>query len=471
MEDNNQFKEQLEVAINKKQEWFNSEALVEVLNQYRVLSSCVRNLYDLLKKRSLLNPDPYGADKQITDIIIPDTEPFLDNEIPNILGIRLSDYYSVLDYLSNYFRFSVDNLSAAKIKKLLEFNNFIDWSNVSPSSTKLNTHALAVQLTNAKVNAPALVSGMISDCVSKSAEAVETINKTLQELSVFQKERYKLELRHNLFSHPDFNHQIAFSTPDAEFSEIKRIYPKVMGKKPFYKDLVNEIIMEDQSSDKEKLRESILKKLEISFYHTKKTNSKIKESNTKQMILSTVMAIGGMASILEQLRVKLSDNFNIYYSNKVSFSKKIAELLKKLFHIPPAEKICTIKIVEAKTGIIREQKVNVNNFLAEIGQKARVYNGIANQGMEFQKLTKYPEEMIFNFVTKQIAECQTLFSTINGLDSFFKTEVDTLNRPKIKGVQIELSALRNAILSAQKKRSEYQSTKEEKEQLSNLGIK
>lgn len=471
MEYNTQFKEQLEVAINNKQEWFNSEALVEVLNQYRVLSSCVRNIYDLLKKRSLLNPDPYRTDKQITDIIIPDKEPFLDNEIPNILGIRLSDYYSVLDYLSNYFRFSVDSLPASKIKKLLEFNSFIDWSNVSPSSTKLNTRALAMQLTNAKVNAPAIVSGMISDCVSKSEEAVEIINKILQDLSVFQKERYKLNLRQDIFSHPDFNQQIAFTTPDSEFSEIKRIYPMAMGKKPFYKDLVNEIILEDQSSDKEKLRESILKKLEIPLSREKKINLKTKESNTKQMLLSTVMTLSGIGSILEQLKVKLSDNFNVYYSNKVSFSKKFAEFIKKLFHIPPAEKICTIKIVEAKTGIIREQKVNENDFLTEIGQKVRVYNGIANQGAEFQKLTKYPEEMIFNFVTKQITECQTLFSTINGLDSFFKTEVDTLNRPKIKGVQIELSALRNAIISVQKKRSEYQSTKEEKEQLSILGIK
>lgn len=470
MEDNSQFMQQLEAALNQKQEWFNSSSLPEVLNQYRVLNSSARNIFELLKKKGLLVPDPYITDSQISDVVTIESTGFTDNEIPTVLGERFSIYDSVLDYLSNYFKFTVNNLPSSKIKKLLEFNNFIDWTNVSPSNAKPNTHALGTQLVAAKINAPAIVSGMISDCISKSAEAVQKINKILQELAVFQKELFKVELRHDIFSHPDFNKQNAYSSAEAEFAEIKSIYSKVMGKKPFYKDLINEIIMEDQGQNKESLQIALLKKLEIHDSPKKQNTPQIKKNDTKLLILNTLMALGGMSSTLEQLRVKLTENFNIFYSNKTSLLKKMGNFLRKLFKSTPKERICTIKVIEPRTGNIKEQDVNVNNLLNNLAQKVRIYSGIASQGMEYQKLAQYPEDKIFNFATKQISECQALFSTINGLDSFFKTEVDVLNRPKIKGLQIELSVMRNAIIVAQKKRTEYLSVHDESQQLSDLGI-
>ena len=115
--------------------------------------------------------------------------------------------------------------------------------------------------------------------------------------------------------------------------------------------------------------------------------------------------------------------------------------------------------------------MNIDDFLYDLAQKIRVYNGIGTQGMEFQRVIQYPEDKIFNFVCKQISECQSLYTIINSLDSFFKTEVDIINRPKIKGLQIDLSALRNSIVTANKKRADYQSVKEESEQMSKLGIK
>ena len=46
-----------------------------------------------------------------------------------------------------------------------------------------------------------------------------------------------------------------------------------------------------------------------------------------------------------------------------------------------------------------------------------------------------------------------------------------MQRPKVKGLKIDLSSYRNAIISANKKRGEYVSAKEEIEQMQKLGIK
>ena len=52
-----------------------------------------------------------------------------------------------------------------------------------------------------------------------------------------------------------------------------------------------------------------------------------------------------------------------------------------------------------------------------------------------------------------------------------KSHVEVLESPKVKGLKIDLSSYRNAIIAANKKRGEYASAKEEIEQMQKLGIK
>ena len=121
-------------------------------------------------------------------------------------------------------------------------------------------------------------------------------------------------------------------------------------------------------------------------------------------------------------------------------------------------------------GYIRIQKINVTEYLTDLGKKERVYNGIATKGNEYQRIDSANEDAVLGFVNKQISELQSEFVIINSLDAFFKNEVASENKARVKGMQIELSALRNSIINANKKRSDYVSYKEESEQMQKLGI-
>ena len=65
------FREALQQALSQKQEWYNSECLQELLSQYRLLHTCVKNLYEGFVKKSLIVPDPYRLDKKISEIWFP----------------------------------------------------------------------------------------------------------------------------------------------------------------------------------------------------------------------------------------------------------------------------------------------------------------------------------------------------------------------------------------------------------------
>lgn len=468
MSDNAEFETTLQVMLNKKQDWFNNTFLQEMLQQYRLVHTCVRNLYDVLVKKSLINQDPYRLDKRISDITVPDTSVFPESDNATQLGSRFSDYETMLDYICTYFRFTVDNITIPTTKKLFDFNASFDWKNLSPNCTQSNTRALATVLNQAKINTPSVLVSMINDCCVKSSEAITTINSMLNELVVFEKELYKGQIRSDLFNHPEFNRQKASESAEAELSEIKRLYTKVMGKRAFYNDLISEIISEDHNPDKDKLRANILKRLEIKGAVQEK--KKKEAPDPKAMLIEAVCSLGSMAPTLQQIIPKLQNNFDLLFAPKKGFMTFLRVILKQLFKLKDKERICEVPVKDAKTGTETKRKIVVSDLLTDINQRVRIYNGIGNRGVEFEKIKGSTEEAILSFMNKQISDIQSIFTTVNALDSYFKSAIEITERPKIKGMQIELSALRNSIINANKKRGEYISYKEESIQMRKLGI-
>lgn len=463
------FDAELQAALSKKQEWYNSESLQELLNEYRLMHTCVKNLYECFVKKSLIQPDPYRLDKKISEIVVPESSPFSESEIPKVFGARFSDYETMLDFICTYFRFSTENFSIQSVKKLLDLNKVFDWDDLSMNSSRMNTRALAMTINNAKTNSPNVVQSMINDSVAKCTQSSVVISKMLNELGVFLRELFKGGLRKDLFEHPDFDKAKAAESAEAEQAEIRRLYTKVTGKKTMYTDLIAEIVEEDHGPDKERKQAAVLERLAIKGT-SKVEKKKAAGPDTKEMLMQAIMALGAMSPTLTQLHAKLGENFTLLYQKKNTFFNKLMAALRKVFHIAEKERVCNLPVKDAKTGTERIQKINVNDFLTDLSRKERVYNGIGMKGIEYQKINASNEDAILAFVNKQISEVQSIFVIINSLDAYFKKEVDTEFKVKVKGMQIELSALRNSIINANKKRGEYASFKEEHAQMQKLGL-
>ena len=462
------FTNQLEVALMAKQSWFNADRLQKMLEQFRLLFTCVRNLNEVLIKRSLIQPDPYKLESRISEIATIETSGFTENEDSIVLGKRFSDYEMMLDFICTYFRFSVENIDVNRIKILMDLIDAFDWTNLSSNSSKSNTRALATALTKARTNAPAVTISLINDSQEKCSKCCQHIRSYLSELADFQKELYKGNLRKDLFEHPDFDKQKAFSSPDAEMNEIKRLYVKTTGKKTFYTDLVQEIINEDQSPDRENLRKRLLEKLEIKIQETKKESHVV---NPHELLMSAVFSLGVLSSILGQMSVKLSDNFDLLFYVKKGLFAKFIEALKKALGIKEKERSCTIVVTDQQSGAKSQLNINVNSFMGQISKLAHIYAGIATKGNEYNKLNSQKDEDTLIFLNRHIQENQKFFTTINALDEHFKSHVEVMQRPKVKGLKIDLSSYRNAIIAVNKKRGEYVSAVEEIEQMKKLGIK
>jgi hypothetical protein len=80
------------------------------------------------------------------------------------------------------------------------------------------------------------------------------------------------------------------------------------------------------------------------------------------------------------------------------------------------------------------------------------------------------EEQITGYLDKNIKEVQALHRTLSALDDYFKANVVSEDRGKIKGIKPELSALKNTLVKANQLRYDYSAQKEEEEQMKRLGV-
>ena len=81
------------------------------------------------------------------------------------------------------------------------------------------------------------------------------------------------------------------------------------------------------------------------------------------------------------------------------------------------------------------------------------------------------EDKVLEYVNQQISECNRMLKVMNGLDEFFKNAPLPSDRSKIKGLKMEITALKNSVVKANQHRSEYSAYMEEEAQLKKLGIK
>lgn len=465
-----EFFNQLDIALKTKHDWFDSQCFSKILTQYRLLHSCVKNLYELYVQRSLIVPDPYRLDKKISQVVVPPSAIFTDPEMPKVFGTRFSDYEIMLDFICTYYHFSIDSMKTSDVKKLIEFNKFIDWHRISETNSKVNTRAFAIVTSKARSSASSVVLSLITDSLNKGAIAVDEINQALMELIAYFREFYKFEIRRDVLTNSDFNNEKANSSVEDEITEIKRVFQKMYGnKKQYFSDLITEIAEEDIGSECEKRRNDILAKFKIiKVEEVKKVKN---EPNIKELLDSAVLSLGIIAQPLDILIKKTQENLELLFQPKKSIWKMFIQSLRKAFNLKEKEKIILLPIKDAKTNTEKKQKININEFLDDLQRKEGIYNGIGNRGSEFKRIENSPETAVMTFLNKQISEIQNVFTILNALDFYFKAQIDSSLRQRIRGMQIELSSLRNAIINVNKKRGEFVSQKEESTQLKKLGIK
>jgi hypothetical protein len=456
-----EYYQKLSEGLQERLQWLEKSEMPKLKEEFRMFHTAFYSIYSLFIKRRIINEDPYKQDVKVADIEVPETGPFPETEKIAKLSIRLSQFDNQLDFLVNFYQFSIETLPIEKIKRIIALIKYIDWAHfVIDSNVSANTKAMVEMITLAKNGADPLSMNIINDALSGLHKATGTITSCLKVVADYNREAYKLEIREKITG--------TMQPADAaQVSQIKKKFGAVISGKPFYPDLVEEVIREDYSKDGEKLREQILKKLDVPDTKPKIVKPQI---SFKTILIEGFFAIGGAGSILAEIEPKMNENAEVLENRRKSLWEKIKKLMQQVMNKEPEPVIYDVEYLDTNRGIKVREKVDFNNLQKDMEQKIRAFQNISSRGAGLSKLESMDETQLVGILERNIRDVQSLHKTLSALDDFFKAAVDKEDRDRVKGIKPELGSMKNAIVRANQKRYEYSAQKEEEEQFKRLGI-
>ncbi len=464
----NDFNREVAELCEKKSEWFNSSILPQMLENYRTFHTAVVNIISMLEKKKLITPDPYKRDKRVVDITVPPNDDFTDAEGASILGIRLSDYETSLDFLCNYMQFTVQTLTTDRIKLLYSFNSFVDWNLSTVGGQNSNVRFFTSIVSGIKASSDALSAGLLNNMLSVCSKQVKDINTELKNLTALQRELYKADVRSTIFEAPSFAKAYSNLTTDNGIQEVKKVFSSLMGNKRFYPDLINEVVNEDISPSKDNLRKALVEKLQVQQETKEK---KEKTVNTRSLLFEVVKIIAGFGPSFDVMIQKIEENHELLQGESKGGFEKIVRALRSAFGMSKKTVEYKIKTIDLATQVEKHEVIDYNKFIEGMIQRSKVFKAIAiKESPLMKKLEKEKEEAVLEYVQKRIADCQNMHGILVGFDAFFKAEVMSINRSKVKGLLVDLDVIKNTIVKANKYKAEYVSTITTEKQMKKLGI-
>jgi hypothetical protein len=447
----------LSQALSARMDWLEKSELGKLKEELRIFQSSFSVLYNIYIKKGLIHEDPYKQEAKIGEIEVPDSSVFSEAERMEQLTIRLANYDNQLDFLVNFYQFNVDFLSLDRIKRVLGLIKFIDWAHLSGDSPFPMTKAVFDISQLSKNGLDPLTLTLVSESLAKLSKGTGAIIGYLKLLTDYHRENYKLNLRAVLTS----------EMPEAEANQvnIKRKFAAAMPGKPFYPDLVEELLREDYSKDGPALREKVLKGLQIPDTKPKAVKAPV---SFKSILLEGLQVIGNTSNAFVEIAGKIDENESILSNRKKSFFQVMRNLFRQILGKEPEPVIYEIQYIDPVRNTQVRDKLNYYNFRGEMDKKSRFLANLANRGNA--KLESMAEEQLMQFLDRNIRDVQSLHKTLSALDEYFKASATKEERNRIKGIKPELATLKNSIVRSNQLRHEYSAQKEEEEQMKRLGI-
>ncbi|MCL2214697.1 MAG: hypothetical protein FWC06_05740 [Treponema sp.] len=448
----------IDQALGARKDWLEKSELGKLKENLRIFQVSYASIYNIYLKKKLIDEDPYKHESKISELEVPETGSFNEAKRIEQLTIRLSNYDNQLDFLVNFYQLGVDFLNLDRIKRIVGLIRYIDWTSFSPDSQSIMTKAVADLTNQSKAGVDALTLSIIGESLSKLSKTTAASMAALKELNIYYRECYKLSVRQSVTQ--------SMSAGEATLDNIKKKMSSAMQGKPFYKELIEEIIKEDYAGEGGDLRESILNTLKVKEDKPKTAKQAV---DFKKILLDGIVVIGGASNTLGEIITKITDNNAVLESRKKGFFEAIKELIRQITNAEPEEVVFNIERMDDTKGVPVKEKLYFRQFLSDLDKKIKILTSFC-RGPAYNKLSAMSEDQIISYLERNIREVQNFHKTLSAIDDFFKATASAEDRDKIKGIKPDLSALKNTYVKANQLRYEYSAQKEEEEQMRSLGI-
>jgi hypothetical protein len=470
MEDSTAYANRLEQALLAKVEQMDTSDLKKLKDDFKLYQSAFQAIYNVLLRKGLISEDPYKYELKISEVTTPPESPFAENDKLDQMCIRLSQFESYLDFLNNYYQFSVDFLTMGRIKRLASLTKYFQFTQFSETSAHTNTKYFAEIVSLVKKGTDPLSTGIINEGLLQLDKTSRSIFQAFKDLTLLHKEKYKLEVRRIATNSMKLESDYVFTHQDDAIRKVRLKIAESGSDQPFYPELVAEVLKEDYSSDGESLRDEVMKRFQVAV---EKSQEQSAERNFKSVLLDGARVIIGIGFQLDDAVKKLEENQAILESMDTSFMTKVKKALREMMGKKREHVIHEVEYLDSVSSERKNESIDFTSFCQDTTKRAQnLTSMVSKSGSAFKRMEGSTEDLIYKFLSKSIEELQTFHRKLSAFDDFF---LGAIEDPELKGrvrnIKSELGSLKNAIIKANQKRHEYIAQKEELEQMKRLGIK
>jgi len=468
MEDNNDFLIKLEAVLDQQRDSLEKKEFTELKGTIRLFSSAFDGIYNLFLKKGLVVEDPYKYEQKISEITPPSNDFVIDSEKNNAISQRLSVYDSQLDFLNNFYQFSADFITIPRIKRIISLIKWVKWEKLSEASTEINTKMIAELFGKITQGTDQLSKNMINDSLKRMQGLGKKIVSILKVISIYQREKYKFDIRSNIITQLGLTPEVMQNKPDDALLKIKQNFVKIMGKGiPFYSELIKEIFSEDTVPEGDSLRTELIKKLEIK----KIKKEEKKDINYRQILMESLRILSTVSIPVEQALNKLDFNNSLIEEKTLSFGDKFKLWIMNLSKKENVNKIIEIDLFDERLSSTKTIRLNLTEYLENGRKKMRIMASLSNKvSTTYRKLETASEDTVLNFISKYLEDITILSNKLDPINVYLKSEAGRDQRKDVKGVKIEFTSIKNILVRTNQKRHEYISRMEEIEQMKKLGV-
>jgi hypothetical protein len=450
------FQGELAAALEKRAASLAADVLPMLKESFKLFHSLFSNLYNLLYRKSLIQDDPYQYDRKLSELALPSREPIPDSGRMETLSRRLAELRGQLEFLGSAYQFDLEFLGLERLKLLAGLVRFIDWSNLASSSPDANTAVLAEALGRIKLGSDKVSAGIVSDSSSQLAALSARLLAGLQAVSAQQREACKLELRRFL-QRPELE-KILKAGPEQALPRLQRACRQLEPGRPFHTELAREVLAEDHSADGPRLRAEALARLAVA----QRKAAPVQAVDYRALLLEAVRLMLPLHAHLGEALARLEAN------REQRGGRRWGARLRALF-APTRDSSAVLEIrqFDNATGVARCTRVDFPRFAEKLRRKKVLLEALSSStSSASMRLRAAPEQELYEFLNKSLGELQGMYRVLEGLDAYFKSG----KRDEVKGIKIELAAIKNGLVRANKQRYEYAARKQEERQRREMGL-
>jgi hypothetical protein len=463
MEEQAAFLAKLEEALEQRRGFLDTVRLPQVKEGFHSLQTLFESLLNMLIRKGLLREDPYKYDRQITEISVPSDDPMSETEKRDEVSYRLSAYRSQLDYLNNYYQFSVAFLDLPRLKKVSGLLAYVSWKNLTDMAKSPTTRAFAQYIGKIKLGTDTMATGIVKDSLTQVEKVLRQVNAGLAELVSFHRETFKCELRRSVLP------RLAANGGDAA-AALKRLFAQAQPGRPYYPELAQEVLQEELGEEAAARRDALLKALQVK--EEKKDAARPKEAPHKELLLEAARILALSATDLTSAAETIAENALTVAERRLGLGEKLRRWLSRGGGGREEEQLYEVEYVEGTSSAVKSEKISLRPFLESVHKKASLLSSLAvRSGSAQQKLESSPEDQVLEFVSRLLSDLTLMHRRMGGLNTYFLSEAPREQRARMKGVKLQLTAIRNAVVKANQKKHDFVARNEEEEQMKRLGIR